>query len=191
MVQWPDSEAASEFSSTPFPQVLTQLQEDHDSHPKFPSMPFSQILSPPLNEDYNMFSKPTLMPFSQVLTSPYKEDYSSHSQPALMPFSQVLTLPTNEQEDPMPASTCTEVSTIFCLLFFLQIGRSDALKRLLLNPPSNHTPTASCDINDQRALTPHQQSFCSLVSCEVYNLMLMSIVLQVEKLCESEICTVT
>ncbi|KAJ3918239.1 hypothetical protein F5877DRAFT_42983 [Lentinula edodes] len=38
-------------------------------------------------------------------------------------------------------------------LFFLQIGRSDALKRLLLNPPSNHTPTASCDINDQRALT--------------------------------------
>ncbi|KAH7867732.1 uncharacterized protein C8R40DRAFT_916974 [Lentinula edodes] len=115
MVQWPDSEAVSEFSSTPFPQVLTQLQEDHDSHPKFPSMPFSQNLSPPLNEDYNMFLKPTLMPFSQVLTSPYEEDYSSHSQPALMPFSQVLTLPTNEQEDPMLASTCTEVSTIFCL----------------------------------------------------------------------------
>ncbi|KAJ4482995.1 hypothetical protein C8J55DRAFT_511218, partial [Lentinula edodes] len=38
-------------------------------------------------------------------------------------------------------------------LFFLQIGRSDALKRLLLNPPSHHIPTANCDIDNQRALT--------------------------------------
>ncbi|KAJ3888419.1 hypothetical protein GG344DRAFT_79769 [Lentinula edodes] len=38
-------------------------------------------------------------------------------------------------------------------LFFLQMGRSEALKRLLLYPPSNHTPTANCNVRDQQALT--------------------------------------
>ncbi|KAJ4483004.1 hypothetical protein C8J55DRAFT_605386 [Lentinula edodes] len=38
-------------------------------------------------------------------------------------------------------------------LFFLQMGRSEALKRLLLYPPSNHTPTANCNVHDQNALT--------------------------------------
>lgn len=32
MVQWPDSEAASEFSSTPFPQVLTQVCRSYNPY---------------------------------------------------------------------------------------------------------------------------------------------------------------
>lgn len=38
-------------------------------------------------------------------------------------------------------------------LFFLHLGRSDALKRLLLSPPPLHTQTAECDFNQQRKLT--------------------------------------
>ncbi|KAG7097019.1 hypothetical protein E1B28_004412 [Marasmius oreades] len=38
-------------------------------------------------------------------------------------------------------------------LFFLHIGRSDALKRLLLPPPHPHAPTSHCDFTDQKTLT--------------------------------------
>ncbi|KAF5370046.1 hypothetical protein D9758_001104 [Tetrapyrgos nigripes] len=38
-------------------------------------------------------------------------------------------------------------------LFFLHIGRSDALKRLLLQPPHPHAPTPWCDFTDQKTLT--------------------------------------
>ncbi|KIK61878.1 hypothetical protein GYMLUDRAFT_42289 [Collybiopsis luxurians FD-317 M1] len=38
-------------------------------------------------------------------------------------------------------------------LFFLHIGRSNALKRLLLKPPLPHPPTASCSFDDQKCLT--------------------------------------
>ncbi|ESK97625.1 hypothetical protein Moror_17487 [Moniliophthora roreri MCA 2997] len=38
-------------------------------------------------------------------------------------------------------------------LFFLHIGRSDALKRLLLPPPNPHAPTPWCDFTDQKTLT--------------------------------------
>ncbi|KIK61884.1 hypothetical protein GYMLUDRAFT_165482 [Collybiopsis luxurians FD-317 M1] len=38
-------------------------------------------------------------------------------------------------------------------LFFLHIGRSGALKRLLLEPPHPHAPTAKCSFNDQKSLT--------------------------------------
>ncbi|KAF9263464.1 hypothetical protein L218DRAFT_864956 [Marasmius fiardii PR-910] len=38
-------------------------------------------------------------------------------------------------------------------LFFLHIGRSDALKRLLLPPPNPHAPTPQCDFADQKTLT--------------------------------------
>ncbi|KIK61886.1 hypothetical protein GYMLUDRAFT_42295 [Collybiopsis luxurians FD-317 M1] len=38
-------------------------------------------------------------------------------------------------------------------LFFLHIGRSDALKRHLLELPHPHAPTAECSFNDQKSLT--------------------------------------
>lgn len=38
-------------------------------------------------------------------------------------------------------------------LFFLHIGRSDALKRLLLSPPNPHAPTPFCDFSDQKTIT--------------------------------------
>jgi len=38
-------------------------------------------------------------------------------------------------------------------MFFLHIGRSDALKRLLLQPPHPHAPTPWCDFTDQKTLT--------------------------------------
>lgn len=38
-------------------------------------------------------------------------------------------------------------------LFFLHIGRSDALRRLLLPPPNPHPPTATCDFTEQKKLT--------------------------------------
>jgi hypothetical protein len=38
-------------------------------------------------------------------------------------------------------------------MFFLHIGRSDALKRLLLQPPHPHAPTPFCDFTDQKTLT--------------------------------------
>ncbi|KAJ3796164.1 hypothetical protein GGU11DRAFT_686351 [Lentinula aff. detonsa] len=38
-------------------------------------------------------------------------------------------------------------------LFFLHIGRLDALKRLLLQPPSSHPPTDHCGASGQKALT--------------------------------------
>ena len=38
-------------------------------------------------------------------------------------------------------------------LFFLHLGRVDALKRLLLPPPHPHAPTSSCDSTDQKKLT--------------------------------------
>ncbi|KII91064.1 hypothetical protein PLICRDRAFT_39669 [Plicaturopsis crispa FD-325 SS-3] len=38
-------------------------------------------------------------------------------------------------------------------LFFLHLGRADALKRLLLPPPRPHTPTAQCDLAEQKMLT--------------------------------------
>lgn len=38
-------------------------------------------------------------------------------------------------------------------LFFLHLGRSDALKRLLLPPPHPHAPTPECDFTEQKKLT--------------------------------------
>ncbi|KZT72512.1 hypothetical protein DAEQUDRAFT_588028 [Daedalea quercina L-15889] len=38
-------------------------------------------------------------------------------------------------------------------LFFLHLGRIDALKRLLLPPPRLHAPTADCDFTEQKKLT--------------------------------------
>jgi hypothetical protein len=38
-------------------------------------------------------------------------------------------------------------------LFFLHLGRIEALKRLLLPPPQPHVPTAHCDFTEQKKLT--------------------------------------
>jgi len=38
-------------------------------------------------------------------------------------------------------------------LFFLHLGRSEALKRLLLPPPHPHAPTQECDFTEQKKLT--------------------------------------
>ncbi|KAH9904234.1 uncharacterized protein BXZ73DRAFT_85463 [Epithele typhae] len=38
-------------------------------------------------------------------------------------------------------------------LFFLHLGRLDALKRLLLPPPHPHPPTSGCDFTEQKKLT--------------------------------------
>lgn len=38
-------------------------------------------------------------------------------------------------------------------LFFLHLGRIEALKRLLLPPPQPHAPTAKCDFTEQKKLT--------------------------------------
>lgn len=38
-------------------------------------------------------------------------------------------------------------------LFFLHLGRSDALKRVLLPPPHSHAPTTFCDLTEQKRLT--------------------------------------
>ncbi|KAH9946935.1 hypothetical protein B0H21DRAFT_372178 [Amylocystis lapponica] len=38
-------------------------------------------------------------------------------------------------------------------LFFLHLGRIDALKRLLLPPPHPHAPTPTCDFAEQKKLT--------------------------------------
>lgn len=38
-------------------------------------------------------------------------------------------------------------------LFFLHLGRADALKRLLLPPPHPHAPTPACDFVEQKKLT--------------------------------------
>ncbi|KAB5595393.1 hypothetical protein CTheo_1070 [Ceratobasidium theobromae] len=38
-------------------------------------------------------------------------------------------------------------------LFFLHLGRTDALKRLLLEPPAGHMPMPNCDIENQQSLT--------------------------------------
>ncbi|KAI0729332.1 hypothetical protein C8Q72DRAFT_311860 [Fomitopsis betulina] len=38
-------------------------------------------------------------------------------------------------------------------LFFLHLGRIEALKRLLLPPPHPHPPTAECDFTEQKKLT--------------------------------------
>lgn len=38
-------------------------------------------------------------------------------------------------------------------LFFLHLGRNDALKRLLLSPPSLHGPLPGCDFTEQKKLT--------------------------------------
>jgi hypothetical protein len=37
-------------------------------------------------------------------------------------------------------------------LFFLHLGRADALKRLLLVPPADHLPTAACGRNERAQL---------------------------------------
>ncbi|KAJ3764137.1 hypothetical protein EV360DRAFT_77708 [Lentinula raphanica] len=38
-------------------------------------------------------------------------------------------------------------------LFFLHVGRSEALKRILLQPPHPHAPTPWCDFTNQKTLT--------------------------------------
>jgi hypothetical protein len=37
-------------------------------------------------------------------------------------------------------------------LFFLHLGRVEALKRMLANPPASHAPTARCGFEDQKGL---------------------------------------
>ncbi|KAH9948654.1 hypothetical protein B0H21DRAFT_707597 [Amylocystis lapponica] len=44
-------------------------------------------------------------------------------------------------------------STYLRRLFFLHLGRIDALKRLLLEPPHLHPPTPTCDFVEQKKLT--------------------------------------
>ncbi|KAH9928427.1 hypothetical protein B0H21DRAFT_762703, partial [Amylocystis lapponica] len=51
-------------------------------------------------------------------------------------------------------TTSTEMgSTYLRRLFFLHLGRIDALKRLLLEPPHLHPPTPTCDFVEQKKLT--------------------------------------
>jgi hypothetical protein len=38
-------------------------------------------------------------------------------------------------------------------LFFLHLGRVEALKRLLVDPPASHAPTARCGFEEQKGLT--------------------------------------
>ncbi|PAV21399.1 hypothetical protein PNOK_0402600 [Pyrrhoderma noxium] len=38
-------------------------------------------------------------------------------------------------------------------LFFLHLGRTDALKRLILTPPHPHAPTPHCDFTEQKKIT--------------------------------------
>jgi hypothetical protein len=38
-------------------------------------------------------------------------------------------------------------------LFFLHLGRTEALKRLLLSPPEAHDPVPQCSLLDQKTLT--------------------------------------
>jgi hypothetical protein len=38
-------------------------------------------------------------------------------------------------------------------LFFLHLGRVEALKRMLVNPPASHVPTARCGFEEQKGLT--------------------------------------
>ncbi|EIW80428.1 hypothetical protein CONPUDRAFT_56935 [Coniophora puteana RWD-64-598 SS2] len=38
-------------------------------------------------------------------------------------------------------------------LFFLHLGRTDALKRVLLSPPHPHPPTSNCSFDNQKGLT--------------------------------------
>jgi hypothetical protein len=38
-------------------------------------------------------------------------------------------------------------------LFFLHLGRVEALKRLLVNPPASHAPTIRCGFEEQKGLT--------------------------------------
>jgi len=47
-------------------------------------------------------------------------------------------------------------------LFFLHLGRTNALKRLLLRPPPSHAPTATCDFFDQKSFG------CSWVIASAY-----------------------
>jgi hypothetical protein len=58
---------------------------------------------------------------------------------------------------PLPSLTddqCTRMGPIYLKrLFFLHLGRTDALKRLLLTPPRQHAPTAGCDATSQKSVT--------------------------------------
>ncbi|KAF8607834.1 hypothetical protein BDV93DRAFT_519832 [Ceratobasidium sp. AG-I] len=38
-------------------------------------------------------------------------------------------------------------------LFFLHLGRTAALKRILLEPPSSHPPSETCDLDNQKSVT--------------------------------------
>jgi hypothetical protein len=38
-------------------------------------------------------------------------------------------------------------------MFFLHVGRVDALKRILLPPPHQHPPTIDCGFSDQKGVT--------------------------------------
>ncbi|KAJ1308695.1 hypothetical protein OPQ81_004386 [Rhizoctonia solani] len=53
-------------------------------------------------------------------------------------------------------------------LFFLHLGRTDALKRLLLPPPTPHPPTAGfeCDVDAQKALARAWALACAYVVVE-------------------------
>jgi len=48
----------------------------------------------------------------------------------------------------------TQIGPIYLKrLFFLHLGRNDALKRLLFTPPTLHGPTPQCDFTEQKKLT--------------------------------------
>lgn len=80
-----------------------------------------------------------------ALASSYNlHDIAISASPHLLSFS--LSTLTDE--------TATEIGPIYLKkLFFLHLGRTDALKRLLLPPPQVHAPTSDCDFAEQKRLT--------------------------------------
>ncbi|EIN09700.1 hypothetical protein PUNSTDRAFT_43997 [Punctularia strigosozonata HHB-11173 SS5] len=48
-------------------------------------------------------------------------------------------------------------------LFFLHLGRTDALKRLLLAPPEQHLPSPVCSVEEQRELTRAWALACAYI----------------------------
>ncbi|KAH8830790.1 hypothetical protein DL96DRAFT_974856 [Flagelloscypha sp. PMI_526] len=69
---------------------------------------------------------------------------------AVSSSSHLLSYPLSSITDSMAA----QLGPVYLKrLFFLHMGRSDALKRILLEPPQVHGPTSSCDFTDQKAVT--------------------------------------
>jgi hypothetical protein len=69
---------------------------------------------------------------------------------AVSSSSHLLSYPLSSITDSMAA----QLGPVYLKrLFFLHMGRSDALKRILLEPPQVHGPTSNCDFTDQKAVT--------------------------------------